>query len=123
VSVLPAATIPLDNVALYMRNYMSSMNEMTVTLPFDIYYQYFNPSANIRTIRIDLVNNVSDVTSDLLGNQGVKVIDLRSIVIWGLRYNDLYRALREFDMFVIMPLNNYCNLIYSNGIYDRVYFA
>jgi hypothetical protein len=121
VSVLPAATIPLDNVALYMRNYMSSMNEMTVTSPFDIYYQYFNPSANIRTIRIDLVNNVSDVTSDLLGNQGVKVIDLRSIVIWGLRYNDLYRALREFDTFVITPLNNYCNLIYNNGVYERVY--
>jgi hypothetical protein len=123
VSVLPAATIPLDNVALYMRNYMSSINKMTVILPFDIYYQYFNPSANIKTIRIDLVNNLSDVTSDLLGNQGVKVIDLRSIVIWGWRYNDLYRALREFDMFVIMPLNNYCNLIYSNGIYDRVYFV
>jgi len=122
-SVIHATTIPLDHVALYMRNYMSSMNKITVTLPFDIYYQYFDPSVNIRTIRIDLVSNLSDVTSHLLGNQGVKVIDLRSVVIWGLRYNDLHRALREFDMFVIIFLNNYCNLIYNNGIYERVYFV
>jgi len=122
-SVLHAVTIPLDHVALYMRNYMSSMNKITVTSPFNIYYQYFDPSVNIRTIRIVLVSNLSDVTSDLLGNQGVKVIDLRSVVAWGSRYNDLYLALREFDIFVIMPLNNYCNLIYSNGIYDRVYFV
>jgi hypothetical protein len=123
-SVLNAATMPLDHGALYMRNYMSSMNKMlTVISPFDIYYQYFDPSVNIRTIQIELVNNLSDVTSDLLGNQGVKVIDLRSVVIWGLRYNDLHRALREFDMFVIISLNNYCNLIYNNGIYEQVYFV
>jgi len=121
VSVLSAATIPLDNVALYMRNYMSSMNEMTVTSPFDIYYQYFDPSAHIRIIRIDLINTLHDVTLGLLGNQGVKVIDLRSVTVWGSRYNDLHRALREFDTFVITPLNNHCNLIYNNGVYERVY--
>jgi len=122
-SVLYATTISLDNVAVYMKNYMSSIDKMTVTLPFNAYYQYFNPSANIRTIRIDLVNNLSDVTSDLIGYQGVKVIDLRSVVIWGLRYNDLYRALKEFDMFVIISLNNNCNLVYNNGLYDQVYFV
>jgi uncharacterized membrane protein len=122
-SVLSAVTIPLDNVALYMRNYMSSMNEMTVTSPFDIYYQYFDPSAHIRTIRIDLTNTLHDVTLGLLGNQGVKVIDLRSVAAWGLRYDDLHRALREFDTFVITPLNNCCNLIYNNGVYERVYIV
>jgi hypothetical protein len=121
VSVLQAATIPLDSASLYMRNYMDSVNDVTATSPFDIYYQYFDPSAPIRTIRIDLVNNLSDVTSGLLSNQGVKVVDLRSVIIWGLRYNDLHRALGEFDTFILTPLSNHCSLVYNNGVYERVY--
>jgi len=121
VSVLHAATISLDNASLYMRNYMDSVNDVTVTSPFDIYYQYFDPSAPIRTIRIDLISDLSDATSGLLGNPGVKVVDLRSVMIWGSRYDDLYRALEEFDAFVITPLNNRCSLVYNNGIYEQIY--
>jgi hypothetical protein len=121
--VLHAATIPLDNASLYIRNYMDSMNDLTVTSPFGIYYQYFDPSAPIRTIRIDLVNNLSDVTSGLLSNQGVKVVDLRSVIAWGSRYDDLHRALGEFDAFVLTPLNNHCSLVYNNGVYERVYIG
>ena len=123
VPVLHAATIPLDNASLYMRNYMGSVNEVTVTSPFGIYYQYFDPSAPIRTIRIDLVNNLSDVTSGLLSNQGVKVVDLRSVIAWGSRYDDLHRALGEFDAFVLTPLNNHCSLVYNNGVYERIYIG
>jgi hypothetical protein len=121
--VLHAATIPLDNASHFMRDHIDSVNEVTVTSPFGIYYQYFYPSAPIRTIRIDLVNNLSDVTSGLLGNQGVKVVDLRSVIVWGSRYDDLHRALEEFDTFVITPLNNYCNLVYNNGVYEQVYIG
>ena len=123
VSVLHAATIPLDSASLYMRNYMDSVNDVTVTSPFDIYYQYFDPSAPIRTIRIDLVNNLSDVTSGLLSNQGVKIVDLRSVIIWGSRYDDLHRALGEFDAFILTPLSNHCSLVYNNGVYERVYIG
>jgi len=121
VSVLHAATISLDNASLYMRNYMDSVSDVTVTSPFGIYYQYFDPSAPIRTIRIDLISDLSDATSGLLGNPGVKVVDLRSVMIWGSRYDDLYRALEEFDAFVITPLNNRCSLVYNNGIYEQIY--
>jgi hypothetical protein len=121
--VLHAATIPLDSASLYMRNYMDSVNDVTVTSPFDIYYQYFDPSAPIRAIRIDLVNNLSDVTSGLLSNQGVKIVDLRSVIIWGSRYDDLHRALGEFDAFILTPLSNHCNLVYNNGVYERVYIG
>ena len=100
---------------------MNSVNDVTVISPFDIYYQYFDPSAPIRTIRIDLVNNLSDVTSGLLSNQGVKVVDLRSVIIWGLRYNNLHRALGEFDVFILTTLSNHCSLVYNNGVYERVY--
>jgi hypothetical protein len=121
--VLHAATIPLDSASLYMRNYMDSVNDVTVTSPFDIYYQYFDPSAPIRAIRIDLVNNLSDVTSGLLSNQGVKIVDLRSVIIWGSRYDDLHRAIGEFDAFILTPLSNHCSLVYNNGVYDRVYIG
>jgi hypothetical protein len=121
--VLQAATIPLDNASLYMRNHMDSVNGVTVTSPFGIYYQYFDPSAPIRTIRIDLINKLHDVTLSLLGNQGVKVVDSRSVMAWGSRYNDLHRALREFDAFVITPLNNHYNLVYNNGVYEQVYIG
>jgi len=81
----------------------------------------FDSSAPIRKIQIGLVNNLSNVTSNLLSNQGVKVVDLRSVIAWGLRYDDLHSALEEFDTFVITPLNNYCNLVYNNGVYEQVY--
>jgi hypothetical protein len=120
--VLQAATIPLDNASHFMRDHhIDSVNEVTVTSPFGIYYRYFDPSAPIRTIRVDLVNNLSDATSGLLSNQGVKVVDLRSVIIWGLRYDDLYRALGEFDAFILTPLSNHCSLVYNNGVYERVY--
>ena len=122
-SVLHAATIPLDNASLYMKNYTDSVNDVTVTSPFGIYYQFFDPSVSIRTIRIDLVNNLSDVIPRLLSNQGVKVVDLRSVIIWGLRYNNLHRALREFDAFILTSLSSHCNLVYNNGVYERVYIG
>jgi len=122
-SVLSAATIPLDNASRFIRDHIDSVDEVTVTSPFDIYYQYFDPSAHIRTIRIDLVNNLSDVTSGLLSIQGVKVVDLRSVIIWGLRYDDLHRALGGFDVFILTPLSNHCSLVYNNGVYERVYIG
>jgi hypothetical protein len=121
--VLQAATIPLNSASLYMRNYMDYANDVTVTSPFGIYYLYFDPSAPIRTIRIDLANNLSDVASGLLSNQGVKVVDLRSVIAWGFRYDDLHRALEEFDAFVLTPLSNHCSLVYNNGVYERVYIG
>jgi hypothetical protein len=123
VPVLHAATIPLDNASHFMRDHIDSVNEVTVTSPFGIYYQYFDPSVHIRTIRVDLVNNLSDVTSGLLSNQGIKVVDLRSVIIWGLRYDDLHRALGEFDAFILTPLSNHCSLVYNNGVYERVYIG
>jgi len=121
--VLQAATISLDSASLYIRNYMNSVNEVTVTSPFGIYYQYFDPSARIRIIQIDNVNNLSDVTSGMLSYQGVKVVDLRSVIIWGMRYNDLLRALGEFDAFILTPLSNRSSLVYNNGVYERVYIG
>ncbi len=116
--VLQAATISLDSASLYIRN---SVNEVTVTSPFGIYYQYFDPSARIRIIQMDNVNNLSDVALGLLSYQGVKVVDLRSVIIWGMRYNDLLRALGEFDTFILTPLSNRFSLVYNNGVYERVY--
>jgi hypothetical protein len=121
--VLQAATISLDSASLYIRNYMNSVNEVTVTSPFGIYYQYFDPSARIRIIRMDNVNNLSDVALGLLSYQGVKVVDLRSVIIWGMRYNDLLRALGEFDAIILTPLSNRSSLVYNNGVYERVYIG
>ena len=123
IPVLQAATIPLDSASLFIRNYMDSVKDLVVTSPFDIYYRYFDPSASIRTIRIDLANNLSDLTSDLLSNQGVKVVDLRSGITWGLRYGDLHRALEDFKAFILTPLGNHCSLVYNNGVYERVYIG
>jgi len=121
--VLQAATISLDSASLYIRNYMNSVNEVTVTSPFGIYYQYFDPSARIRIIRMDNVNNLSDVALGLLSYQGVKVVDLRSVIIWGMRYNDLLRALGEFDAIILTLLSNRSSLVYNNGVYERVYIG
>jgi len=121
--VLQAATISLDSASLYIRNYMNSVNEVTVTSPFGIYYQYFDPSARIRIIRMDDVNNLSDVALGLLSYQGVKVVDLRSVIIWGMRYNDLLRALGEFDAIILTPLSNRSSLVYNNGVYERIYIG
>jgi hypothetical protein len=121
--VLQAATISLDSASLYIKNYMSSVNDVAVTSPFGIYYKYFDPSAFIRIVRMDNVNNLSDVASALLSYQGVKVVDLRSVIIWGFRYDDLFRALREFDAFVLTPLSNHCSLVYNNGVHQRVFIG
>jgi hypothetical protein len=83
----------------------------------------FDSSAHTRTIRIDLVNNLSDVISGLLSNQSIKVVNLRSGIIWGLRYDDLHRALEEFKAFLLTPFSNYCSLVYNNGVYERVYIS
>jgi len=121
--VLQAATISLDSASLYIRNYMSSVNDVAVTSPFGVYYQYFDPSAFIRIVRMDNVNNLSDVASALLSYQGVKVVDLRSVIIWGFRYDDLLSALGEFDTFILTPLSNRSSLVYNNGAYERVYIG
>jgi hypothetical protein len=83
----------------------------------------FDSSVHTKTIRIDLVNNPSDVISGLLSNQGVKIVDLYSVIIQGLRYDDLHRALEEFKAFILTPLINHCSLVHNNGVYERVYIS
>ena len=94
---------------------------MLVTSPFDIYYSYFNPVAQIRVLRVDLIESIDIIAGKLLRAPDIKVVDIRSVVIWAYRTNDLHRSLEEFNVMVLSPLNRFCNLVYNNGGFEYVY--
>jgi hypothetical protein len=122
-SVLQAYTRPLDNASIFINTYtMSQPVYLSVTSPFNIYYVYFNPASQLETVRVDSINSLNEVTEILLESKGVKVIDIRSILIWTRRCNDLQYSSSEWDNFVLSNINQYYDLIYSNGGYEYVYY-
>jgi hypothetical protein len=123
-SFLHAYTQPLDNASIFINSYnMRQYTYLTAISPFDIYYVYFNPGSLLKIIRIDLINSLNDVVDVMLESpENLKVIDIRSMLIWGYRYNDLRRSLSEWNEFVLSNINRHYNLIYTNGGYEYVYY-
>lgn len=122
--VLDARTAPLNDASLFLiinRNGKEAGSHITVTSPYGIYFSYFDPASWVKVERMDLINNLSEATKNLLETSGIRVIDIRSAIIWGGRYNDLYRALNEFYILVVTPLNKHCDLIYDNGGNEFIY--
>jgi hypothetical protein len=123
-SILQAYTQPLDNASIFINSYnMRQHTYLTATSPFGIYYVYFNPNSLLKIIRIDLINSLNDVVEVMLESpENVKVIDIRSMLIWAYRYNDLRRSLSEWNELVLSNINKHYNLIYNNGGYEYVYY-
>jgi hypothetical protein len=123
-SILQAYTQPLDNASIFINSYnVRQHTYLTATSPFDIYYVYFNPNSLLKIIRIDLINSLNDVVDVMLESpENVKVIDIRSMLIWAYRYNDLRRSLSEWNEFVLSNINKHYILIYNNGGYEYVYY-
>jgi len=128
--VLQAKTVPLDNAALFISNNKGFDINVVATSPFNIYYSYFDPASRKITISLtkrvattytDIIEDLGSITENIIRISGIKVVDMRSVIIWAFKYNDLHQALNEFNIFVLTPLSRSCSLIYNNGGFEYVY--
>jgi len=122
--IIVSNTQPLDYACQFLTRYNTAHTIVTFS-PFMIYYGYFapKPPSHIYTGDLGSIEAIHMIGEFYIRNQGVKVLDFRTIVYWSLRYEFYITGLSEWIEYVLAPLRASDSLVYSNGNYTWIFYG